>query len=102
MSLVEAIFVVAPSVDGIEVRAPPVETIEVVAPSGVTTEVAAPSVETTGVVSPSVVTTEVTLPSVDTSVLVSVWLFVVVSRVGDCLVTVGLDGSAVVVTGVTA
>jgi hypothetical protein len=25
-------------------------------------------------------------------------LFVVVSRVGDCLVTVGLDGSAVVIT----
>jgi hypothetical protein len=91
VSLVEAIFVVAPSVDGIEVRAPPVET----------TEVAVPSVETTGVVSPSVVTTEVTLPSVDTSVLVSVWLFVVVSRVGDCLVTVGLDGSAVVITSVT-
>lgn len=47
-------------------------------------------------------TTEITLPSVDTSVLVSGSLFVVVSRVGDCLVTVGLDGSAVVVTGVTA
>jgi hypothetical protein len=37
VSLFEAIFVVAPSVDGIEVRAPPVET----------TEVAVPSVETT-------------------------------------------------------
>lgn len=46
-------------------------------------------------------TTEITLPSVDTSVLDSGSLFVVVSRVGDCLVTVGLDGSVVVITSVT-